>query len=139
MITFLLILIDQVVKFFITTHYTIGDITTIIPGMLNVTYVENTGAAFSILSGDTYLIIIVSLAVLFVLYRYVLAGSKYDYVKALIVGGIVSNLIDRIFRGCVVDYIEVLFKGYNIPIFNIADICIVVGSILFIFKTLEEK
>ena len=139
MITFLLVLIDQVVKFFITTHYTVGTTTVLVPNMLNVTYVENTGAAFSILSDNTYLIIILSLLVLFILYKYILTADKYDYVKALLVGGIVSNLIDRVFRGCVIDYIEVLFKGVNVPIFNIADICIVIGSILFIFKTLEEK
>ena len=105
MITFLLVLIDQVVKFFITTHYTVGTTTVLVPNMLNVTYVENTGAAFSILSDNTYLIIILSLLVLFILYKYILTADKYDYVKALLVGGIVSNLIDRVFRGCVIDYI----------------------------------
>ena len=139
MITFILILIDQIVKYHISTHYLVGTSSVIIPKIFNITYVENTGAAFSILTGNTMLIIIISFILLFVLYKYVFVGDKYNSVKYLILGGIISNLIDRIFRGYVIDYLDFNIFGYSFPIFNIADICIVIGSILFIFKTIDEK
>ena len=139
MITFILILIDQIVKYHISTHYLVGASTVIIPKFFNITYVENTGAAFSILSDNTMLIIIISFMLLFVLYKYVFVGDKYNSVKMLILGGVLSNLIDRIFRGYVIDYLDFNILGFSFPIFNIADICIVIGCILFVFKTLDEK
>lgn len=139
MITFILILIDQIVKYHISTHYLVGASTVIIPKIFNITYAENTGAAFSLLTDNTMLIIIISFILLYVLYKYVFVGDKYNGVKMLILGGILSNLIDRIFRGHVIDYLDFNIFGYSFPIFNIADICIVIGCVLFIFKTIDEK
>ena len=139
MITFILIIIDQIVKYHISTHYLVGTSSVIIPKFFNITYAENTGAAFSILSNNTMLIIIISFILLFVLYKYVFVGNKYNGVKMLILGGILSNLIDRVFRGYVIDYLDFNIFGYSFPIFNIADICIVIGCVLFVFKTLDEK
>ena len=139
MISLILVLIDQIVKYYISKHYLLGVSSAIIPGFFNITYAENTGAAFSLLSGNTYLIVIVSFILLFILYKYIFKGDKYDFVKMLIIGGIISNLIDRVFRGYVIDYFDFNIFGYSFPIFNIADICIVVGAILFIFKTIDEK
>ena len=139
MITFILVLIDQFIKYSITAHYTVGATSVIIPKTLSLTYVENEGAAFSLFSGNITLIIAVSIILLFVLYKYILVSEKYSSLRPLIFAGIVSNLIDRLFRGCVIDYLDFNIGGYNAPIFNLADIFIVVGSIIFILKAVEEK
>lgn len=134
----LLIIIDQIVKHFIS-KMTLYSSTIIIPNFFNITYVKNTGAAFSILSDNTLLIIIITLAILFFLYKSVLKTSKYKLSKILLLGGIISNLIDRILRGYVVDFLDFNIFGYDFPIFNIADICIVIGCILLIYETFKEK
>ena len=110
----------------------------LIPNFFSITYVHNTGAAFSILSGNTFLIIIISLIILYLLYLFILKDNKYFICNILLVGGILSNLIDRIFRGYVIDYLDFNIFGYNFPIFNLADICIVIGSILLVLKTFND-
>lgn len=139
MLALILVLIDQAVKYYVHTYCLLGISKVIIPGLFNITYLENTGAAFSILSNNTYLIIIVSFILLFILYKYLFKHNQYKIVKSLILSGIISNLIDRVARGYVIDYFDFNIFGYNAPVFNIADICIVIGCIIFMFKTLEEK
>ena len=59
-------------------------------------------------------------------------AKKYDILFGVILGGILGNLIDRVFRGYVIDYLETFILGINFPIFNLADICITLGIILMI-------
>lgn len=134
----LIILIDQIIKFFISNMNVLESIT-IIPNFFSITYIQNTGAAFSILNGNTILLIIISFIILFFLYKLVLKNSNNQITSILLLGGIIANLIDRIFRGYVVDYLNFNLLGYNFPIFNLADICIVIGTIMLIFQTLVEN
>lgn len=102
----------------------------IVNGFLNLTYVENTGGAYGIGSGSTLVFIIANALVIGVLIRFILLKKDKLNVQTLIsisavIAGGIGNLIDRIFRGHVIDYIDInpLIKY---PVFNIADICVVI-------------
>ncbi len=104
----------------------------IIPGVLQYSYVENTGAAFGMLSKNTILLgcfsVVMSAVFIFFLVKYRKSLSKLSRISlALIISGAIGNAIDRIMRGFVIDFIELLFV--NFAIFNIADICITMGAI----------
>ena len=104
-----LVALDQLVKYLVLQNIELGAHVPFIPHLLELTYVKNTGAAFSIFSEHTWLLALVSL------------------VMSVLLAGAVGNLIDRVFRGFVVDMFNVLFM--NFAVFNVADICVVVGGI----------
>lgn len=102
----------------------------VIKGVFHLTYVENTGAAFGMLQGNTWFLILTSVLVSTVV-AYLIWKVKPEnrYVKislALILGGALGNLVDRVLLGYVVDFLD--FRIW--PVFNIADSCVVVGAIL---------
>ena len=105
----------------------------VIDNILNFTYVENTGAAFGMLkNGNVFLIISTVIILAAVIVYLTIKKPKAKVVKiasALIIGGALGNLYDRIFRGFVVDFIDIRFINY--PVFNIADCCVVCGAIIF--------
>ena len=109
----------------------------------SLTHIRNSGAAWSMMSGKTWFLIGLPLVVLIaaVIYMYkIRKGSKLELVSlAMVLAGGIGNLIDRIRVKEVVDYIK--FEPINFPIFNFADICIVIGGILFVicFCFLDEK
>lgn len=136
--SFILILIDQIIKISISNISNI----TIIKNFFNLTYVENTGAAFSILQSKRILLIIVAFVAIFLLYHYLIKNKDLKKIEILIysllIGGIIGNLIDRIVYGYVIDYLEFIILNHYMPIFNFADICIVIGTILFLYETIKE-
>lgn len=102
----------------------------VIKGVFHLTYVENTGAAFGMLQGNTWFLILTS-ALVSAVVAYLIWKVKPEnrYVKislALILGGALGNLVDRVLLGYVVDFLD--FRIW--PVFNIADSCVVVGAIL---------
>lgn len=108
---------------------------------LNLTYQENTGAAFSILEGQQlFLIILTSLIIIALIVVMVMKKVKrkpYIWAFALMIAGGLGNLIDRIFLGYVIDFIDV--RIINFAVFNFADICAVCGGILlFVFVIYDE-
>ena len=113
----------------------------IIKNFLSITYVRNTGAAFSILENNRILLIIISIcALIYILYY--LSKKKLEHIDYLsfsfLIAGIVGNLIDRLLHGYVIDYID--FRIINFPIFNFADSLIIIGAIiLFISSFKGEK
>ena len=137
-LSLLVIFIDQLVKIIISSNMKLYESINIFNN-INITYVQNKGAAFSILNGNILLLIIISFVILYYLYLYILKEKKYENISILLIGGIISNLSDRIFRGYVIDFIDIKIFNYNFPIFNIADICIVLGTIFLIIKILKEK
>ena len=137
-LSLLVIFIDQLVKIIISSNMKLYESINIFNN-INITYVQNKGAAFSILNGNVLLLIIISFIILYYLYLYILKEKKYENISILLIGGIISNLSDRIFRGYVIDFIDIKIFNYNFPIFNIADICIVLGTIFLIIKILKEK
>lgn len=118
-----------------------GESITVINGFLNITLIGNTGAAFSILSSNTLLLIIISLVCLNVLYfGFIKEKNLNDFDKlsfGLLIGGILGNLIDRVMHMQVIDYLDFTFFGYNFPVFNLADIAIVISMILIGFGMIK--
>lgn len=134
----ILVLIDLVIKLLVMNN--IYDSVNIINNFFSLTYVKNTGAAFSILEGNKIIFIVSALISLFLIYKFLIKGSKINKLNeisySLLIGGIIGNMIDRIIYGYVIDYLEFeIFNNY-MPIFNFADICIVIGAFLFILETL---
>lgn len=115
----------------------------VIPGFLRFVYGENTGAAFSILEGQTTLLGVFSLvaSVAMAWYWYTLPRGEIwgRAAVALIFSGAVGNMIDRFFRGFVVDFIDAYVGSYHWPTFNIADSCICVGAAILATRFLQRK
>ncbi len=130
----LVVLIDQIVKMWVSGMPQVRRV--LIPGVLRLTYAENTGVAFSMLSGRPWLMGIVSALCIaagwLILRRYRL-GTASRIGAMLILGGAVGNLLDRVFRGYVVDMFEFLFVRF--AIFNVADAAVTAGAAL-LFVTL---
>lgn len=135
------IMIDQIVKIIIRTKIKLNTSIPLIPNIFNLTYVENKGAAFSILQNTQIFLIIIGLVFLYVIDYYIKKEKKFDKLNiialGLIIGGIIGNLVDRILLHAVVDYLD--FTLINFPIFNIADSCITIGVILFIISIIKEE
>lgn len=125
---------DQLVKWWALETLADGTVIDLIPGIFRFIYVENRGAAFGILQGQTIFLTVISIAVtvaLLYLYHKVPGGKRYWLLHVcytLILAGAVGNQIDRIFRGFVVDMFE--FYWFRFPVFNLADCFVVVGGIL---------
>ena len=107
--------------------------------VLYLTDVHNEGAAFSIMYGLRYILIAISIAFLVLIIYYMYKKKKYNIEFALIIGGLLGNLIDRIVFGYVIDYIGVIIFKYYFPIFNIADALIVIGAIILLFRKDGDK
>ena len=142
LIAFICLILDQVVKFFLLNLLNIGESISLIHNFFNLTLVFNEGAAFSILLSQRFLLILISIVVLVFLIYYLIkskAIKKYEYIiYGFLMGGILGNLIDRFFRGFVIDYLDFNIFGYDFPIFNFADICIVASVILIIIFSIRD-
>lgn len=132
----LMVIADQAVKYWaVTSLKEIGQIK-LLEGFFSLTYVENRGAAFGFLEGGKWFLIILTLAVIIfaIIYYIKIRNDKEKWwlkiAIVMICGGGIGNLIDRLFRGFVVDFLDFIIFGYDFPVFNIADILIVVGTAL---------
>ena len=125
----LLILIDALIKNAVAAHLRRDGHVTLIPGFIGLVYAENTGAAFSLFSSSTAMLSVFTAVVLIagIILLIVLKNKPriYDICIPLLIAGGAGNLIDRIFRGYVIDYIETLFISF--PVFNFAD-CLITCS-----------
>ena len=133
-----IVLVDQLVKFWAVHQLKAVGSMPFIPGLMDLTYAENTGAAFSILEGNVLFLIIIPLIVC-ALAVYVLISRRVTHPVlrwsfVLVLGGAVGNLIDRIFRGFVVDMFEVTV--FRFAIFNVADIFVTIGAVLLVLYIL---
>ncbi|MBQ2872997.1 MAG: signal peptidase II [Bacilli bacterium] len=141
--TIIFLVIDIVSKLLISNLMNVGQSIQIINDFFNITYVRNTGAAWSILSGETWLLIIVSLIIISLIVFYIYKNSpKSDLEKisySMILGGAIGNLLDRIIYGYVVDFLDFNVFGYDYPIFNLADSFILIGVILLVVYTWRCK
>ncbi len=141
MISSALVIIDQLFKLFVTASFEFYDSFTFIPYILDIVYVKNTGAAFSIFENHTWILGLVSAIFSVAIVVYMLKAKPKDKITiisaGLLLGGAIGNGIDRIFRGYVVDFIE--FSFINFPVFNIADIAITLGACLLILGILLDE
>lgn len=139
---FAMVLVDQVVKYWaVISLAPVGSIP-LIPGVLQLTYVENRGAAFSILQNQIWLFILLTVVILcviiYVLQKQMIQTALGRISLVVIAAGAVGNMIDRLFRHYVVDMIELVFVHF--PVFNIADIYVTVGVVLFcIYVMFQHK
>ena len=114
----------------------------LIPGVFSFNYEINTGVAWSMFSNHTYIIDIVGFIVLFIIYRYsryFKNNNRNNIAFSLIYGGILGNLLNRLFNGYVIDFIAVKLFSYDYPIFNLADSAIVIGIILLIIAIIKGE
>lgn len=138
-ISFLIIAIDRVVKIIVNRYIPLNKSISVIKNIFYLTNVHNEGAAFSIMYGLRYILIAISIAFLVFIIYYMYKKKKYNIEFALIIGGLIGNLIDRIVFGYVIDYIGIIIFKYYFPIFNIADALIVIGAIILLFRKDGDK
>jgi len=133
---------DQIIKAFIDNTFSYGQKFQIIPSFFDITKVHNPGAAWSIFKDGRYLLIAIAICafgLLFIYERNFKYKERTMFGFALIYGGLFGNLLDRIFWGYVIDYLEFNFWGYHFPVFNLADICLVIGFFLIIIAMLKGE
>ena len=136
------IVMDQASKYMIQCNPSMQNIT-VIPGFFHITYAKNTGMAWSMMSGQTGLLALISAVAIGVMLHYLLK-MKNDRLTsvalALMIGGAAGNLIDRLFLSYVRDFLNFYIFGYDFPVFNIADSALCIGVfLLMIAAFLEEK
>jgi signal peptidase II len=135
--TLLIVALDQWFKRWTTVHLQHAPDRVVIEYILGLTYVENRGAAFGLMQGGRWVFIVLTAAVLAVIIYYYVRlplERKYWLIRVpliFIFAGAIGNFIDRLRYGFVVDMFEFLFIRF--PVFNIADICLVTGTILLAF------
>ncbi|CAJ2231652.1 signal peptidase II [Fructilactobacillus sanfranciscensis] len=139
-ITIILLIFDQLIKFQTRVNIKLGQEIKIIPKILSFTYLQNTGAAWSFMEGNSIFFLLVAIFAILV-FIYLLYKCRNEYFIslgiALMLTGTVGNLIDRIKFGFVTDMIKIDF--INFPIFNIADMCLTFGVIILLFSLLKEE
>lgn len=148
-ITTVVLVIDQITKYFIYSRFRLGESIPVIPSLFSITYVRNTGAAFGLFYKapswfrDPFFIVVplVALTVITVLLLSVPKEKRLPQVGlSLIFSGAIGNLIDRIRFGYVVDFLDCFWKEHHWPAFNVADSCIVVGvGIVLVLSFFDDK
>lgn len=139
------IVVDLLSKYWVVQRFELGESITILP-VFNLTYARNYGAAFSFLADhsgwQTYffliLAVVISCGLVVMLYRNQATLTLQNSAYALVIGGAIGNAIDRAYNGYVVDFLHFYWDIYHYPVFNIADIGIVVGAGLLILDSLLE-
>ncbi|MGM9549552.1 MAG: signal peptidase II [Faecousia sp.] len=125
--------VDQFTKFLTVTNIPLYEDIPFLPGILNLTYVQNSGAAFSSFEGQQWLFALIFAAftglILFEYFKKPMAFTSFErWCVAAIYGGGLANMVDRVRMGYVVDMIETSFM--NFPVFNVADCFITCGCVL---------
>ena len=131
--------LDLLLKYLVSTYLTTVNI---IDNFFSLTYVLNDGAAFSLFASRTYLLILIAIICLFFII-YELKNNLDDRVLSigysLVLAGLLGNFLDRLIDGYIIDYLSFKILGYNYPIFNFADILIVVGIVIVIIKEILKE
>ena len=133
----LCVALDYLTKILCVKNIALGDSITVIPGVLDFTYIQNRGAAFGSLSNARWVFMIASVVMIALITGYVIKNRKalsYPAVitLSLIAGGGIGNMIDRIALGYVIDFIDVKFLPFWKWIFNVADSFVCVGAFLLV-------
>ena len=135
-----LILSDQISKVFVVKNFSIGESLNILP-IFDIFLILNTGIAFSLFDdggsiGRWILVLLVFLVCLYLLYILAIENlNKYESLSLLmILSGGIGNLLDRAFRGHVIDFIHIYYESYSFYIFNLADTFITIGVMIYIYN-----
>jgi signal peptidase II len=144
----LVIIIDQITKALILNFLPLYSSMEVVPGFFNLTHIHNPGGAFGFMSNlsssfiNTIFLFVISLAVCLIFYFYINTPKKYSLLStgfALIFGGAIGNMFDRIRFGKVVDFLDFHIGNFHWPAFNVADSAITVGIVIFLFHLLFRK
>ena len=142
-LSIIFLIVDQITKILVVNSLVPGENIEIIKNIFGIIYTNNTGAAFSILLGKRIFLIVVAVLIIGVLLYYIKRNKiekKIDIIAlSFVIGGSIGNLIDRIVRGYVIDFISIKLGNYNFPIFNVADILIVIGVFLLLLSSRRRQ
>ena len=135
-----LVILDQVTKALVINFFNLYDSVVLLP-IVNLTFVVNYGFAFGLLNNPSLNQILVSLVIfaiiIYFLYLLIKTQDKiFQLTLTLILAGALGNFVDRIFRGFVIDFIDIYIGKYHWPAFNIADSCITVGFVILMINIL---
>jgi signal peptidase II len=160
-VTVIIVILDQITKYIIKSSMTLNQSIPVLGNFLRFTYIENTGMAFGIQFGEksffTVFAIIASILILFYLFK--IKGEHFfaRLAVSMILGGAIGNLVDRLIRGGVVDFIDgeffdihipsfkllsLTFPGYDMerwPVYNIADIAVTAGMVILLAFIIFDK
>lgn len=132
------VILDQVVKYLVVQYIPLGGVVPVLPGVFHLTYVRNTGMSFSLLEGQRWFFVVMTVVILALLFLAVrrkwVSHPLGLWALAAIAGGAVGNFIDRLRLGYVIDMIEVEFMHF--AVFNVADSFLVCGAILLVVYAL---
>lgn len=132
--------LDQLTKVLASNFLILNESRKIIKNFFYLTLCHNDGAAWGILSKYPIMIIIISLVALLVIYHFTFCfkqNKRNNLAFGLLLGGLVGNLIDRIIFSYVRDFLDFIIIHYDYPVFNVADIAIVIGVLLMIYSTIK--
>ena len=144
----ILLIADQITKAVIARNIVLNSSKEVIPGFFHLVHIRNKGAIFGFFSqsGNRYVFLVLTLASLtalgLVVYYFFKAPHNERLLRvslSLIMAGALGNFIDRIFKGYVIDFLDVSVKGWHWPSFNVADSCISTGAVLLIFIFLFRR
>lgn len=139
LLALVLVVVDQLVKHWVVATISLGASKTMLPGVLALTNLHNTGAAWSMLSGQQVFFVLITVVALTII-GYLMVRWRHQRALmiglALILAGTLGNFIDRLAHGYVVDMFETLFVSF--PVFNVADSCLTIGVIILIIAILRE-
>ena len=137
------LVIDVISKLVVSNLMDVYDSVVVIKNFFYITYVKNTGAAWSILSDKTWLITIISVVIIGLICLYIYKNRSNDRIEnigySLVLGGALGNLIDRIIYGYVIDFLDFVIFGYEYPVFNVADTFIFIGVLILVLYTWRVK
>jgi signal peptidase II len=142
------IVLDQWTKWLVELRLPHHSAATLLPGVLNLTHVRNTGVAFGLfaaqgMTGGSWLLTVLGLAALTAVGIYFWFAPSHDRLLlialALVVGGAVGNLIDRVSSGAVTDFIDVYLGPHHWPSFNVADSAISIGIVLMALDSFRSR
>ena len=141
---FFIILLDQLSKILVHTKMNLYDSFVVVPSLLDFTYIRNEGIAFGInFPGGKILFIILPILITFYLIS-LLKNKEFEdnmsqVALLLIIGGAIGNILDRIFRGYVVDFIDFHINGAHWYIFNVADSSVTIGLLFLLYSSIIIK
>ncbi len=141
-LSLIFLIVDQISKILVVKFLDLNSVT-LIKNFFYLTYTNNTGAAFSILTDKRIFLVLVGIIIIILLIYYLKKHQIKNTINkiafALVIGGSLGNLIDRIIRGSVVDFIDIKIFSYNFPIFNLADTFITIGVLLLLININKEE
>lgn len=138
------VIIDQLIKLLVSNFIPYNKEISVINNFFYLTNVHNNGAAFSTFEGNLFFIMLMTIVSIVIVYYFFVKNQTLKKIDLLLVsmlyGGIIGNFIDRLLYGYVIDYLGfILINNYHFPIFNLADMCIVISVFLLIIISFKEE